>query len=149
MAIPAAAARSSSAARSKSSVRPASTDKQVASAAIIVSTVLIPITGTSNWSLAIGNLAIHCRPSRSTTTLGRIPPIVGPASKIWVIATGMRSPGGAAGTFQTDDQGGDTDDGRTHTDEDTSGWTPERPDAVRLGTPKRNPVIARSVGEPL
>ena len=30
-----------------------------------------------------------------------------------------------------------------------SGWTPDRPDAVHLGTPKRNPVIARSVGEPL
>jgi hypothetical protein len=48
-----------------------------------------------------------------------------------------------------DDQGGDTDDGRTGGDETTSGWTPDRPDAVHLGTPKRNPVIARSVGEPL
>ena len=48
-----------------------------------------------------------------------------------------------------DDQGADTDDGRTHADEATSGWTPDRPDAVHLGTPKRNPVIARSVGEPL
>ena len=38
---------------------------------------------------------------------------------------------------------------RTHADEATSGWTPDRPDAVHLGTPKRNPVIARSVGEPL
>jgi NADH-quinone oxidoreductase subunit B len=47
------------------------------------------------------------------------------------------------------DEGGDTDDGRTHTPEVTSGWTPDRPDAVHLGTPKRNPVIARSVGEPL
>jgi NADH-quinone oxidoreductase subunit B len=37
----------------------------------------------------------------------------------------------------------------THSDEATSGWTPDRPDAVRVGTPKRNPVIARSVGEPL
>ncbi len=37
----------------------------------------------------------------------------------------------------------------THSDETTSGWTPDRPDAVHLGTPKRNPVIARSVGEPL
>jgi hypothetical protein len=54
-----------------------------------------------------------------------------------------------SGHFLTDDEGGDTDDARTHTDEDTAGWTPERPDAVRLGTPKRNPVIARSVGEPL
>ena len=48
-----------------------------------------------------------------------------------------------------DDEGGDTDDARTHGDETTSGWTPDRPDAVHLGTPKRNPVIARSVGEPL
>jgi hypothetical protein len=47
------------------------------------------------------------------------------------------------------DQGGDTDDGRTHAGEATSGWTPDRPDAVHLGTPRRNPVIARSVGEPL
>jgi len=47
------------------------------------------------------------------------------------------------------DQGGDTDDSRTDADEETSGWTPDRPDAVHLGTPKRNPVIARSVGEPL
>ena len=37
----------------------------------------------------------------------------------------------------------------TRGDEATSGWTPDRPDAVHLGTPKRNPVIARSVGEPL
>ena len=29
------------------------------------------------------------------------------------------------------------------------GWNPDRPDAVHLGTPKRNPIIARSVGEPL
>jgi NADH-quinone oxidoreductase subunit B len=48
-----------------------------------------------------------------------------------------------------DDQGADTDDGRTSADESTTGWTPDRPDAVHLGTPKRNPVIARSVGEPL
>ncbi len=48
-----------------------------------------------------------------------------------------------------DDEGGDTDDGRTRAAETTSGWTPDRPDAVHLGTPKRNPVIARSVGEPL
>jgi NADH-quinone oxidoreductase B subunit len=47
------------------------------------------------------------------------------------------------------DEGADTDDARTHADEATSGWTPDRPDAVHLGTPKRNPVIARSVGEPL
>ena len=31
----------------------------------------------------------------------------------------------------------------------TTGWNPDRPDAVHLGTPKRNPIIARSVGEPL
>ncbi|HWD51396.1 MAG TPA: NADH-quinone oxidoreductase subunit B family protein [Acidimicrobiales bacterium] len=49
----------------------------------------------------------------------------------------------------TTDEGGDTDDSRTHSDEETSGWTPDRPDAVHVGTPKRNPVIARSVGEPL
>jgi len=46
------------------------------------------------------------------------------------------------------DQGGDTSDARSPGD-GTSGWTPERPDAVHLGTPKRNPIIARSVGEPL
>ncbi|HWE70065.1 MAG TPA: NADH-quinone oxidoreductase subunit B family protein [Acidimicrobiales bacterium] len=49
----------------------------------------------------------------------------------------------------TTDEGGDTDDSRTHSEEETSGWTPDRPDAVHVGTPKRNPVIARSVGEPL
>jgi NADH-quinone oxidoreductase subunit B len=47
------------------------------------------------------------------------------------------------------DEGGDTADARDHGDEATSGWTPDRPDDVHLGTPKRNPVIARSVGEPL
>jgi len=45
------------------------------------------------------------------------------------------------------DEVGDTSDARDpgagH------GWTPERPDAVHLATPKRNPIIARSVGEPL
>ena len=45
------------------------------------------------------------------------------------------------------DQGGDTSDARDPGD--GPGWTPERPDAVHLGTPKRNPIIARSVGEPL
>ncbi len=49
----------------------------------------------------------------------------------------------------SDEEGGDTDDARTNADETTSGWNPDRPDAVHLGTPKRNPVIARSVGEPL
>ncbi|HEV3280256.1 MAG TPA: NADH-quinone oxidoreductase subunit B family protein [Acidimicrobiales bacterium] len=48
-----------------------------------------------------------------------------------------------------DDEGGDTDDRRTGADETTSGWTPDRSDALHVGTPKRNPVIARSVGEPL
>jgi NADH-quinone oxidoreductase subunit B len=47
------------------------------------------------------------------------------------------------------DEGGDTDDSRTHSEEETQGWTPDRPDAVHVGTPRRNPVIARSVGEPL
>ncbi len=50
---------------------------------------------------------------------------------------------------QAADEGADTDDGRTEADESTTGWTPDRPDAVRVGTPKRNPIIARSVGEPL
>jgi NADH-quinone oxidoreductase subunit B len=56
--------------------------------------------------------------------------------------------GAPAGRLSSDD-GADTDDGRTHDAETTSGWTPDRRDAVHLGTPKRNPVIARSVGEPL
>jgi NADH-quinone oxidoreductase subunit B len=47
------------------------------------------------------------------------------------------------------DQGGDTDDARGPDTDTTTGWTPDRPDAVHLGTPKRNPIIARSVGEPL
>ena len=47
------------------------------------------------------------------------------------------------------DEGGDTADGRAPGDEGTTGWNPNRPDAVHLGTPKRNPIIARSVGEPL
>jgi NADH-quinone oxidoreductase subunit B len=62
------------------------------------------------------------------------------------------TPGNAGGPGRRSlagDGGGDTDDGRTRGDEETSGWTPDRPDAVHLGTPKRNPVIARSVGEPL
>ncbi len=49
----------------------------------------------------------------------------------------------------SDDEGGDTGDARTRAPEQTQGWTPDRPDAVRVGTPRRNPVIARSVGEPL
>ncbi len=48
-----------------------------------------------------------------------------------------------------DDEGADTDDARTRAPEHTTGWTPDRPDAVRVGTPKRNPIIARSVGESL
>jgi NADH-quinone oxidoreductase subunit B len=31
---------------------------------------------------------------------------------------------------------------------DDTGWTPERPEAVRLATPRRNRIIARSVGDP-
>jgi hypothetical protein len=58
-------------------------------------------------------------------------------------------PGGPEAKALAADEGGDTDDARSHGDEATSGWTPDRPDAVHLGTPKRNPVIARSVGEPL
>jgi NADH-quinone oxidoreductase subunit B len=46
-------------------------------------------------------------------------------------------------------EGSDTDDAQTGPDEGTTGWNPDRPDAVHLGTPKRNPIIARSVGEPL
>jgi NADH-quinone oxidoreductase subunit B len=60
-----------------------------------------------------------------------------------------RGPRDRGAVVLASDQGGDTDDGRTKDDESTSGWTPDRPDAVHLGTPKRNPVIARSVGEPL
>ena len=46
------------------------------------------------------------------------------------------------------DEGADTDDAHSPSD-GTTGWNPDRPDAVHLGTPKRNPIIARSVGEPL
>jgi NADH-quinone oxidoreductase subunit B len=46
-------------------------------------------------------------------------------------------------------EGVDTDDAQDQSPEHTSGWTPDRPDAVRLATPRRNPIIARSVGEPL
>ena len=46
------------------------------------------------------------------------------------------------------DEGADTDDSRSPSN-GTTGWNPDRPDAVHLGTPKRNPIIARSVGEPL
>jgi len=46
------------------------------------------------------------------------------------------------------DEGGDTDDAHSPST-GTTGWNPDRPDAVHLGTPKRNPIIARSVGEPL
>ncbi len=55
---------------------------------------------------------------------------------------------GPGAPFLRSDEGGDTDDARSPAEAD-EGWTPERPDAVRLGTPKRNRVIARSVGEPL
>jgi NADH-quinone oxidoreductase subunit B len=47
------------------------------------------------------------------------------------------------------DEGADTDDAGGRDDDGTTGWNPNRPNAVHLGTPKRNPVIARSVGEPL
>jgi NADH-quinone oxidoreductase subunit B len=47
------------------------------------------------------------------------------------------------------DEGADTDDARSSDDDGTTGWNPNRPNAVHLGTPKRNPIIARSVGEPL
>ena len=46
------------------------------------------------------------------------------------------------------DEGSTTDDARGLSNS-TTGWNPDRPDAVHLGTPKRNPIIARSVGEPL
>ncbi len=46
------------------------------------------------------------------------------------------------------DEGSSTDDA-TAGERPGEAWTPGRPDAVRLGTPRRNPVIARSVGEPL
>ncbi len=45
-------------------------------------------------------------------------------------------------------EGGSTSDAHDHEAERADGWTPERPDAVHLGTPKRNPIIARSVGKP-
>ncbi len=47
------------------------------------------------------------------------------------------------------DEGADTDDAGGRDDDGTTGWNPNRPNAVHLGTPKRNPVLARSVGEPL
>ena len=46
------------------------------------------------------------------------------------------------------DEGADTDDAHSPSN-GTIGWNPDRPDAVHLGTPRRNPIIARSVGEPL
>jgi NADH-quinone oxidoreductase subunit B len=55
---------------------------------------------------------------------------------------------GAGGPLSSD-EGGDTDDAQGPGDDGTTGWNPNRPDAVHLGTPKRNPIIARSVGEPL
>ena len=45
-------------------------------------------------------------------------------------------------------QGRDTDDANDPGNA-TTGWNPDRPDAVHVGTPKRNPIIARSVGKPL
>ena len=46
------------------------------------------------------------------------------------------------------DEGADTNDAHSPSN-GTTGWNPDRPDAVHLGTPRRNPIIARSVGEPL
>lgn len=60
-----------------------------------------------------------------------------------------RRPELGAGAVLATDEGRDTDDNRGNGSEQTSGWTPDRPDAVHVGTPKRNPVIARSVGKPL
>jgi NADH-quinone oxidoreductase subunit B len=47
------------------------------------------------------------------------------------------------------DEGKGTDDEGATGPESATSWTPDRPDAVHLGTPRRNPIIARSVGEPL
>ena len=60
-------------------------------------------------------------------------------------------PAGLHTPFLASDEGANTDDALTLAGEpeETSGWTPDRPDDVKVGTPKRNPVIARSVGEPL
>jgi hypothetical protein len=66
----------------------------------------------------------------------------GPAAEVGLAAGSDTGP-------LAEDEGASTDDGRTSAAETTTGWTPDRPDAVHLGTPKRNPVIARSVGEPL
>jgi NADH-quinone oxidoreductase subunit B len=60
-----------------------------------------------------------------------------------------RGPLAPDSVVRANDEGADTDDATHHGGESTSGWTPDRPDAVHLGTPRRNPVIARSVGEPL
>jgi NADH-quinone oxidoreductase subunit B len=57
-----------------------------------------------------------------------------------------RRPGGRVPALASD-EGADTEDERGGLGGQV-GWTPERPEAVRLATPKRNPVIARSVGEP-
>jgi NADH-quinone oxidoreductase B subunit len=59
-------------------------------------------------------------------------------------------PDGRPGTGGlSSDEGADTDDAQGRDDDGTTGWNPNRPNAVHLGTPKRNPIIARSVGEPL
>ena len=59
-----------------------------------------------------------------------------------------RRPGLGLEVSLSSDEGADTDDAISPS-EGTTGWNPDRPDAVHLGTPKRNPIIARSVGEPL
>ena len=59
-----------------------------------------------------------------------------------------RRPGLGLEVGLSSDEGADTDDAISPSD-GTTGWNPDRPDAVHLGTPKRNPIIARSVGEPL
>ena len=59
-----------------------------------------------------------------------------------------RRPGLGLEVSLSSDEGADTDDAISPSD-GTTGWNPDRPDAVHLGTPKRNPIIARSVGEPL
>jgi len=59
-----------------------------------------------------------------------------------------RRPGLGLEIGLSSDEGADTDDAISPSD-GTTGWNPDRPDAVHLGTPKRNPIIARSVGEPL
>ena len=60
-----------------------------------------------------------------------------------------RRPGRDAALHPLAHEEGSSTDDATAGEQPGEGWTPVRPDAVRLGTPRRNPVIARSVGEPL